>query len=83
MKFTKVRPGWYATADGTYALICDGYPPIASVDAEDATGYEGFQGGEWALAHDPRGGLRESNNAGENLGWFTTKREAHAAAQRL
>ncbi len=79
-KFTKVERGWYATADGKYAVVVDGYEPSQSVGA-DRSGYEGFQGGEWALVHDPRGNLREDHN-GTNLDWFSTKREAVAAGER-
>jgi len=77
--FTKVGRGWYATENGVWAVVADGYPAIKSVDAEPNTGYEGFQGGEWALVYDAQGRLREDAGVGENLDWFPTKREAIAA----
>lgn len=82
MEFTKVRRGWYATEDGTFAVVSDGYPKSLSVDAEPNTGYEGFAGGEWALVFDARGRLRDDHDLGDNLDWFATKREAVAAAER-
>ena len=72
LKFTKVRAGWYATEDGFFAVVHDGYPAIQSVAAD--AHYEGFIGGEWAAV--VGSGLREDHNAGENLDWFKTKREA-------
>jgi len=82
LKFQKIGPGWYATADGVWAVVSDGYPAIKSVDASPNEGYEGFQGGEWATVYDARGRLRDDANEGENLDWFPTKREAVALAQR-
>ena len=83
-KFTKVRAGWYATEDGKWAVVSDGYEKSNSVGAESgmtvhgAWSYEGFVGGEWALVFDPRGNLREDSASGgsENLDWYPTKREA-------
>jgi hypothetical protein len=72
----KVRAGWYASLDGKWAVVSDGYPAIASVDAESATGYDGFQGGEWAVVYDAQGRLREDHNQGDNLDWLPTKRQA-------
>lgn len=79
MKFTKVRSGHYATQDGTYAVIKDntGY---VSAEETDMTG-EANDG--WCLAHDPKGELREDHQAGENVDWFDTKREAIAYAARF
>lgn len=70
---TKVTRGWYASADGTWAVVVDGYTPSAALRDE-----EFITGGEWAVVHDPEGRLREDHNAGENLDWFPTKREAVA-----
>lgn len=75
LKFTKVKRGHYATADGRYAVVQDGY--TGRDVAEDVFG------GEWALVFDPHGRLREHHNDGENLAWFDTKREAVAYAQTL
>ena len=71
MKFTKVCAGWYATEDGRYAVVIDGYTPSAELLAE-----ESITGGEWVAVFDGLCRLREDNNAGENLDWFTTKRQA-------
>lgn len=79
IKFHRIAAGHYATDDGKWAVVSDGYSPSQSIGA-DNTGYEGFTGGEWAAVYDPQGRLRESHNAGENLDWFPTKREAVAFA---
>lgn len=76
MKFTKIEAGWYATEDGRYAVVIDGYKPSAELRDQ-----EFITGGEWATVFDGRGGLRENHNAGENLDWFSTKREAVAHAE--
>jgi hypothetical protein len=91
VRFTKVARGWYATEDGRYAVVADGYEGSLSVGADvnysrhskAGGGYGGFQGGEWALVYDPAGGLRESHNAGTNVDWFPTKREAVEHGQYL
>lgn len=70
MKFTKIAAGHYATEDGRYAVVVDGYTRGASVTDE------GLTGGEWAACFDPKGGLRISHQEGENLDWFPTKRDA-------
>lgn len=67
LKFRKVQRGLYVSTDGLYAVAHDGYEAIQSIAAEASTGYEGFQGGEWAAV------LTRTN---ENLDWFSTKREA-------
>lgn len=72
---TKVRAGWYASADGRWAVVSDGYPDSGSV-AADRSGYDGFQGGEWAVVFDGEGRLRDDHNVGDNLDWLPTKREA-------
>lgn len=72
LKFTKVERGHYATEDGCYAAVVDGYGPGADED---------YQGGEWAAVYSPNGGLREDSNVGENLDWFPTMREARACAE--
>ena len=85
-RFTKVEAGWYATEDGTYAVVSDGYEKGAHIgstgDWKNGSGYEGFIGGEWALVSDPKGRLRTNPELGENLDWFSTKREAVAAAPK-
>lgn len=73
LKFKKVQRGLYVSTDGRYAVAHDGYEAIASVGAEASTGYEGFQGGEWAAV---------LNRTDENLDWFKTKREAVEYCQR-
>jgi hypothetical protein len=70
--FTKVAAGHYATADGRWAAVSDGY-----AKGQYAIDHEAV-GGEWAACFDPNGGLRDSHQAGENLEWFPTKREAIA-----
>lgn len=80
MTFTKIARGWYATADGRYAIVIDGYEHISGADREGDGVAAGLTGREWALAFDPGGRLRRDHNAGENLDWFTTKRAAVAAA---
>lgn len=81
IKLSKIAAGHYAAADGRYAVVADGYTAVVSVGA-DNTGYEGFQGGEWAAIHDPAGQLRVDHQAGETLDWFPTKRDAVACVQR-
>lgn len=79
MKFTKIEAGHYATEDGRYAVVSDGYSPGYIRDEYgDVMGV----GGEWAAVYDPHGGLRTDHNAGENLNWFPTKREAVAYLER-
>jgi hypothetical protein len=80
MKFNRIARGHQATPDGRYAVVIDGYSPIKSAGAEGD--YEGFQGGEWAAIFDPNGELRDDHNAGQNLDWYPTAREAKAACQR-
>lgn len=84
MKFRKVEAGCYATDDGRYAVVVDGYEKGKHVGATDdwksGSGYEGFIGGEWAAVYDARGGA--ANGEGENLDWFATKREAVACCER-
>ena len=77
MKFTKVRAGHYATEDGRYAVIVDGYTPSAQLYAE-----ESITGGEWAACFDGEGRLRDDHQVGETLEWYATKREAIAESER-
>lgn len=74
MKFTKVERGWYATEDGTYAVMSDGLDGITS----DADQVEYGITHEWAAVYDEKGQLREDNSAGISLAWFPTKRQAEA-----
>ena len=84
VKLTKVERGWYASEDGRFAVVADGYSPSQSQGAgwsgsgagETLSYYEGFIAGEWAAVYSARGGLRENSNDGTNLDWFPTKREA-------
>ena len=62
MKFTKIEAGWYATEDGRYAVIVDGYKPSKSIDSIPG-GYEGFKGGEWASVFDGQGRMRNDHQA--------------------
>lgn len=83
LTFKKIKRGCYATEDGTYATVVDGYERGQHVGAEGdwkhGSGYDGFVGGEWAAVYDPNG--RADHNGGENLNWFATKREAVAECQ--
>lgn len=84
MKFTKVDRGWYATEDGRYAVMVDGYERGQHIgEVYTTTGhYEGFIGGEWAAIFCARGEGRIDAGAGENIDWFPTKRAAIECAQR-
>lgn len=75
MKFTKVERGWYATEDGTYAVMSDGYEFLTAADAAQSAHYEGVTH-EWAALHDPQGRLREDTDKVDALDWFPTKRQA-------
>jgi hypothetical protein len=83
MKFTKVQAGWYATADGTVAVISDGYTPIAQRDRDGSGVAAGITVGEWAVVTDDAGRMRSEHNAGITHDWFPTKREAIDAAPRF
>lgn len=74
LKFTKVAAGHYATEDGRYAAVRDGYTGRGDQDFGDF-------GNEWGAVFSARGELREDHNAGENLDWLDTKREAIAACE--
>lgn len=76
MKFTKVRAGWWATEDGTAAVIVDGFGFVSQADRDGGGVLAGVTGSEWSAVIDPSGGLRKDNNSGETLDWFPTKREA-------
>jgi hypothetical protein len=79
-KLTKVAAGWFANADGTVAVVADGVQPPGQARANGAGLDAGVVGREWALAQDPQGRLRDDPQAGQNLGWFDTKRDAVASA---
>ena len=84
LTFTKVRAGWYATEDGTYAVMHDGYDTKVVDERGDPEGsnyYEGYRGNEWAFVYDAHGRLRE-DGYGDNMDWFDTMREAKEAANR-
>jgi hypothetical protein len=87
LTFNRIARGHQATPDGRYAVVQDGYAPGYIVDplalanganrSEAADGY----GGEWAAVYSPNGGLREDHNAGDNIDWFPTAREAKEACR--
>lgn len=79
----RIAAGHYASPCGKYAVVQDGYTPGYLRDPRDvANGLPSTAdashgvGGEWAAVVDPEGRLRTNHNAGENLDWFSTKREA-------
>lgn len=80
MTFTKIRAGWYATPDGTYAVISDGLPAgnnwQTDTPQDQRHAENSFQGGEWAAVYDHQGRMRDDASLGENLDWFPTKRAA-------
>jgi hypothetical protein len=80
MKFNRIERGWQASEDGKYAVIADGYEASKYCGAEGD--YEGFAGGEWAAVYDPQGRLRTADDAGDNLDWFSTAREAKEACRQ-
>lgn len=82
MKFTKIAAGHYATEDGTYAVVVDGYSYVSEAERNGSGIMAGITGGEWAAVHDPQGRLRTDHNAGHNIDWFPTKRQAVAACER-
>ena len=67
LKWKRDGRGRQISTDGRFACQHDGYDAIKSVGAEEGTGYEGFQGGEWAAI------LIETD---DNLDWYPTLREA-------
>jgi hypothetical protein len=81
MKFNRIRAGWYATPDGKYAVIVDGLPYISVEEYSGSGIHAGCVGGEWIAVHDPEGGLRESQSAGENIDVEDTKRQAIEACK--
>lgn len=82
LKFTKVQAGWYATEDGTYAVVNDGIGYV-TIEERDGSGLlAGVTGDEWGAVHDAQGRLRINSNDGDNIDWFDTKRDAVAACQR-
>lgn len=85
MKLTKVALGWYANADGTWAVVGDA--PGTAATLEEADG-DGLGCGcatqrEWQVAHDPKGGLRESHQAGNTVAWVGTLRDGRDEVARL
>jgi hypothetical protein len=76
LKFTKVAAGHYATADGRFAVVVDGYTPSAEL-----LELESITGGEWAACFDGGGNLRVNHQAGATLDWYATKRAAIAACE--
>lgn len=78
--FKKQAAGFYATPDGHYAVISDGYEHVSQTDREGSGVTAGITGGEWAAIYDPKGQLNADHNSGDNLDWFSTKAEALAHA---
>lgn len=76
LKFTKIEAGHYASTDGHYGVVSDGYGYIPKAEREGFGVCAGITGGEWAAVYDPAGNLRDAHNDGDNLDWFPTKREA-------
>ena len=76
LRLTKVTAGWYATEDGTMAVINDGIGYVTIAEREGSGISAGITGGEWAPIIDPQGRLRQDNGVGQNMDWFSTKREA-------
>jgi len=81
MTFKKVTAGFYATTDGRYAVMVDGYEYVTIAEREGTGTEAGITGGEWAAVYCPAGTIRESHNSGENIDWYATKREAVNACQ--
>jgi hypothetical protein len=75
LTFNRIRPGWQATPDGRFAVISE----VVFAGGDDGKWVTSDT--EWAACFDRNGKLRESNNAGENLDWFPTAREAKAYLQ--
>lgn len=78
MKFNRIAAGHYATPDGCYAAVSDGW----GFTNQDFTNETGVHGQEWAAIYSPDGGLREDHQIGETLEWFDTKFEAVEACKR-
>lgn len=76
MKFKRIQAGWYATEDGRFALVNDGHGFVSQAERDGDGLMAGVTGDEWAAVFSPGGGLTTDHNAGENLEWFDTKREA-------
>lgn len=96
MKLKKIAAGWYATEDGTYAVIGDDPGDVVTkleADGGDLTHAPGIGTGcatqrEWQVVHDPRGRLREeaqpSGGGSSTIVWVDTLREGRAEiASRL
>lgn len=80
-KWTKVEAGFYRLEGTLYAVQSDGMERIQSVGREENTGYEGFQGGEWATIKYKDEADRD-RCGGDNLDWYPTMREARDYAER-
>lgn len=85
MKLSKVALGWYASADGTWAVVGDA--PGEAVTLEEADG-DGVGCGcstlrEWQVLHDAQGRLRSSSNEGTNRAWVGTLREGREAVDQF
>jgi len=81
MKFNRIAAGHYATEDGCYAVVSDGFGYVSNEQRDGEGLLAGVTGQEWAAVGSSTGGLREDHNAGENLGWYNTKREAVVACE--
>jgi hypothetical protein len=75
LTFNRIAPGWQATPDGKWGVLSE----VVFTDGTD--GKWATSETEWAAVFDPHGRLRTENNAGDNLAWFDTAREAKAFLQ--
>lgn len=85
-KLSRVAVGWYATADGTWAVIGDAPGEVATKLEADGGGWDrkpGINTGcstqrEWQIVHDPNGQLRVDSHAGQIVAWCDTLGEGRA-----
>ena len=83
-RWIKIARGHYRLEGTPFAVQSDGYDRSQSIGAEASTGYEGFAGGEWAvIRHRDETQAILFPEAGENLDWLPTMREARAVAERM
>lgn len=74
------QAGFYSLAGTRYAVMADGYEPVAERDREGAGVAAGITGREWAVIRYAEG-EEHTGQGGENMDWFPTMREARAAAE--
>ena len=85
LKLKKVARGWYATDDGTWAVIGDNPNEVATVEENNGSG---IQTGcstqrEWQIVFDSRGQLRESHLAGNTVEWVDTLTQGRTRLAKL